>query len=81
MRHRFYFDLKNGSSFIRDHDGVEANGLEQAMVECQAVIQDFLESGDLSDDEAGWSLIVRDAAGEALATMLLVQPSAMVSAA
>ena len=74
MLQRFYFDLKEGFSFIRDSEGVEAPSLDQAAEEARLVIKEMLGNEELSADDAGWLLIIRDAAGETLLTMPIVEP-------
>lgn len=81
MAQRFHFDLLNGSSSVRDHEGIEARDLDQAVEEARAVLEEIRGSDEPSDDEEGWVLIIRDAAGEALMTMPLIQPRMVASAA
>lgn len=69
MLQRFYFDLKEGFSFIRDHEGVEARSLEQAIKEARVVIEEMRDSGGLCEAEKGWVLVIRDGAGDTLMTL------------
>ncbi len=41
MLTRFYFDLQNGSSSLRDHEGVEARDLDEAINEARSVIAEM----------------------------------------
>ena len=68
---RFYFDLKNGHDFIRDDEGVEASGLEQATVEAQAVMAEMHGSNELLSHGDGWSLVIRGGDGTRLRTLPL----------
>ena len=69
MSSRFYFDLTNGLETIRDHQGVEARDLDQAIEEARVVINEMRDSGELSEDEEGWILIIKDAEGDTLMTL------------
>jgi hypothetical protein len=69
---RFYFDLTNGQSNIRDAESVRLTDLAEAIREARSVLEEMRRSDELSEDEEGWFLIIRDAAGEALMTLPVV---------
>lgn len=64
MGQRFYFDLTDGKSTIRDTKGAQAADLDEAIRDAQSVLDDEREAS-----EGEWTLIIRDAAGEALVTL------------
>lgn len=66
MRSVFHFDLENNHEVIEDEDGVEADGLEQAVVEALAGINEMRAAGELDAMGAGWTLVVRNADGTVL---------------
>ena len=72
MSHRFYFDLTNGLQTIRDDEGVLAHDLEHAIDEARVVIEEMRDSGELSEDEEGWVLVIKDAAREPLMSLPVV---------
>lgn len=72
MSQRFYFDLTNGRSTIRDEKGIRISNLDEAAKCARTVIEEMRDSGEQSEDEEGWVLIIRDAAGEALMTLPVV---------
>ena len=72
MPPRFYFDLTNGLEIIRDHHGIEVRDLDQAVAEARAVLEETRDSKDLVEDEEGWVLTIRDAAGETLMTLPVI---------
>jgi hypothetical protein len=60
---RFYFEIANAEETIRDLEGVEAAGLEEALIEARSVI------AEMADEILGgcgglpWTLLVRNEAG------------------
>ena len=71
MGQRFYFDLTNGQQLIRDDEGVDASGPDEAKNEAQAAL-DELRGGQQADmPGAGWQLIIRDEDGVTLETLPL----------
>jgi hypothetical protein len=59
---RFYFDLTDGLTAIRDDEGVEADDLADALKEAEAALQEMSASGELTDLEEGWRLVIRTGA-------------------
>jgi hypothetical protein len=68
----FFFDLTNGPSTIRDEKGVWVSDLAGAIDDAQAVIEEMRDSDELSGDEEGWLLIIRNKAGDALMTLPII---------
>ena len=57
---RFYFDLTNGRTTLRDETGVEAASPEEALEQAWAAIDEMRDNGELDDLGRGWQLIIRD---------------------
>lgn len=70
MAQRFYFDLTDGTSTIRDAEGAQADSLDEAITDAQAVLD---EARNTKIGE--WILIIRDAAGETLMTLPVSEPA------
>ncbi|MCJ2094658.1 MULTISPECIES: DUF6894 family protein [unclassified Methylobacterium] len=66
---RFYFDVENGRETIRDHDGVEAADLAEALTEARSVIQEMAHEVCADDPGTAWALVVRDGTGTVLARL------------
>ena len=73
MPERFYFDLVNGKETIRDEEGVEADGVDEALIEARSVIAEMADEEANTDLSGPWTMIVRDAAG-AVVGRLSVKP-------
>ncbi|MCJ2126757.1 DUF6894 family protein [Methylobacterium sp. J-077] len=63
---RFYFDVENSRETIRDHEGVEATDLAEALAEARSVIQEMADEVCAGDPGTAWTLVVRDASGTVL---------------
>jgi hypothetical protein len=63
MPKRFYFDLKDAQETIQDDEGVEADGLEQALAEARSVIGELADELGATDLGSPWTLVVRDETG------------------
>lgn len=72
MTQRFYFDLTDGESVLRDDTGVLAPDLDEAIEAARAVLEEMRDSGDLSDGEDDWLLVIKDEARRALTTLPVV---------
>jgi len=70
VNQRLYFDLTNGQETIRDAEGVSANGLDEAIGEAQAVL-DEMQSSTAYAPEDSWQLLIRDEDGTILKTLPL----------
>ena len=64
---RYYFNLTNGETMIRDEDGVEAGSIQAAVVSAMEAVEE-LRAQDPSNSEEwrGWWLEVVDASGQAM---------------
>lgn len=60
---RFYFDVGNGERTIQDHEGVEAEDLEQALADARSVLDELAGDLDANDIDDPWTLIIRDQTG------------------
>ncbi|MBP1178037.1 hypothetical protein JOE48_000001 [Methylobacterium sp. PvR107] len=67
MLKRFFFDVDNGETTIRDDEGVEAESLEQALADARSVINEIADELDATDIDNPWTLVVRDETGLAVA--------------
>lgn len=56
---RFYFDLTNGQTTMRDDEGAEADDLAEATDQAQIVIEELRTAGALMDVEDDWQLVIR----------------------
>ncbi|GJD51233.1 hypothetical protein OPKNFCMD_3985 [Methylobacterium crusticola] len=66
MTRRFYFDLFNDSTVIRDEEGVEVDDLDEALKQAWFTIEEMRESGELETLAGDWQFAVRDAVGTVL---------------
>ncbi|SFL40300.1 DUF6894 family protein [Methylobacterium pseudosasicola] len=76
---RFYFDVENGRETIRDHEGVDATDLAEALTEARSVIREMAEEVCADDPDTAWTLVVRDATG-AVVARLPIKPSSISGA-
>ena len=67
----FHFDLTNGEETIRDTDGVDAIGPDQAIKEARAALDDMRGNAEALGSGDGWQLIIRDEDGATLKTLPL----------
>jgi hypothetical protein len=59
MSARFFFDLANGKTLLRDDKGVESGSLAEVMEQAGAVVAELRESGELFGVEPDWVMHVR----------------------
>ena len=71
MSQRFHFDLTNGEETIRDAEGVESSGPDEAIEEAQAVLDEMCSGEGAEMRGAGWQLVIRDKDGATLKTLPL----------
>ena len=64
---RYFFDLMDGDETIHDSEGVEAADLDAVLAEARTVIAEMADEIEAADPGRSWALIVRDAAGSAVA--------------
>lgn len=77
MPARFYFNLTDGSSMIRDDEGIEVSSIQAAVIAAMEAVEDLRAQDPLSSDEwQGWRLEVVDASGQAVQTIPLDAVSA-----
>ncbi|WP_203236438.1 DUF6894 family protein [Methylobacterium crusticola] len=69
MAQRFYFDLGNERTTIRDDVGSRADDLDDAVEQAQAVVEEMRRSGELASFLGDWWLTIRIADGSVLATI------------
>ncbi len=69
---RYYFNLTDGETVIRDEEGVEASSLQAAVISAIEAVEE-LRAQDLShsDEWQGWRLEIVDAAGRAVQSIPL----------
>lgn len=60
---RFYFEIANAEETIHDLVGVEAAGLEEALIEARSVIAEMAEEITGNGREPPWTLLVRNEDG------------------
>lgn len=73
MVQRYYLDLTDGRTIIRDAVGVEADGPTELAEEASHALAELRHEGDLAGVEATWRMLVRDAHGR-LVRVLPIAP-------
>jgi hypothetical protein len=69
---RYYFNLTNGDSMIRDEEGIVASSLQAAAVSAMEAVEELRAQDPLNSDEwQGWRLEIVDASGQAVQTIPL----------
>ncbi|WP_238313427.1 DUF6894 family protein [Methylobacterium crusticola] len=63
MPQRYYFHLVGPTGMIADPLGVEAETVDQARTEAEAVVAEMRADGELPDPDGGWHIEIRNAAG------------------
>jgi hypothetical protein len=64
---RYYFNLTDGDSMIRDEEGIEASSIQAAVVAAMEAIEELRAQDPLNSDEwQGWRLEIVDASGQAV---------------
>jgi len=81
LAERFYFDLTDGETTIRDDVGVAAIDLNDAMHQASEVMSQMQDDDEHEADAHKWMIVVRDAAGKAVTTMQVVPSDAANSKA
>ena len=72
---RFYFDLTNGTDTLRDDDGVEANGLDDAIRQTRTVLDEIRDDKTVSILDGGWQLLIRDESGATVMSLAVTETS------
>ena len=64
---RYYFNLTDGDTMIRDEEGIEASSVQAAVVSAMEAVEELRAQDPLNSDEwQGWQLEIVDASGQAL---------------
>ena len=64
---RYYFNLTDGDSIIRDEEGIEASSIQAAVVAAMEAVEELRAQDPLNSDEwQGWQLEIVDASGQAV---------------
>jgi hypothetical protein len=72
MSARYYFNLTNGDSMIRDEEGIVASSLQAAAVSAMEAVEELRAQDPSNSDEwQGWRLEIVDASGQAVQTIPL----------
>ncbi|GJD99923.1 hypothetical protein GMJLKIPL_1841 [Methylobacterium isbiliense] len=69
MYQRYYFDLTDGLTTIRDDRGVEVYGLNMAVLYAREAVEEMRQSGELVQFGDDWQFLVRTGDGTVLATV------------
>jgi hypothetical protein len=69
---RYYFNLTNGDSMIRDEEGITASSLQAAVISAMEAVEELRAQDPSNSDEwQGWRLEIVDASGQAVQTIPL----------
>ena len=69
---RYYFNLTDGETVIRDEEGVEASSLQAAVISAMEAVEELRAQEPLTSDEwRGWRLEIVDASGQAVQSIPL----------
>jgi hypothetical protein len=69
---RYYFNLTDGETMVRDEEGIEAASLQAAVVAAMEAVEELRAQDPSSSDEwQGWRLEIVDAAGQAVQSIPL----------
>lgn len=77
VRMRYYFNLTDGETMIRDEEGIEAASIQAAMISAIEAAEELRAQDPSNSDEwQGWRLEIVDASGQAVQTIPLDARSA-----
>ena len=69
---RYYFNLTNGETTIRDEEGILASSIQAAVGSAVEAVEELRAQDPSNSDEwQGWQLEIVDASGQALQTIPL----------
>jgi hypothetical protein len=69
---RYYFNLTDGETMIRDEEGVEASSIQVAVLSAMEAVEELRGQEPLDSDEwQGWRLEIVDVSGQAVQTVPL----------
>ncbi|WP_244627746.1 DUF6894 family protein [Microvirga tunisiensis] len=64
---RYYFNLTNGETMIRDEEGIVASSIRAAVVSAMEAVEELRAHDPSNSDEwQGWRLEIVDASGQAI---------------
>lgn len=72
---RFFFDLTDGLTTIRDDVGIVVDSLNDAVKQAMEVLQEMRSGNELSGSDERWTLSIRESAGEALMLLSVAPPN------
>ena len=74
---RYYFNLTNGNTMLRDEEGVEASSIQEAIISALEAVEELrAQDASESDEWQGWRLEIIDASGRAVHSIPLDAESA-----
>jgi hypothetical protein len=77
VRARYYFNLTDGDTMIRDLEGTEASSIHAAVRSAMEAVEELRAQDPSNSDEwQGWRLEIVDASGQAVVTIPLDARSA-----
>jgi hypothetical protein len=69
---RYFFNLTNGETTIRDEDGIVASSIQAAVVSAMEAVEELRAQDPSNSDEwQGWRLEIVDALGQAMQSIPL----------
>jgi hypothetical protein len=69
---RYYFNLTDGDTMIRDEEGIEASSIQAAVISAMEAVEELRAQDPSNSDEwQGWRLEIVDASGHAVQTIPL----------
>jgi hypothetical protein len=69
---RYYFNLTDGETMIRDEEGVEASSIQAAVLSAMEAVDELRGQEPLDSDEwQGWRMEIVDVSGQAVQTIPL----------
>ena len=67
VRARYYFNLTDGDSMIRDEEGIEVSSIQAAVVSALEAVEELRAQDPSNSDEwQGWRLEIVDTSGRAV---------------
>jgi hypothetical protein len=72
VRARYYFNLTDGETMIRDEEGIEVASIQAAVISAMEAAEELRAQDPSNSDEwQGWRLEIVDASGQAVQTIPL----------
>jgi hypothetical protein len=64
---RYYFNITDGDTMIRDEEGIEASSIQAAVISAMEAVEELRAQDPLNSDEwQGWWLEIVDVSGRAV---------------